>query len=96
MQPQCCVLPLPCVPARVTRDVLVADRHPFVPPLYLTCHYHRIRVVLSVSLWNHLDDLEFHSVGLTDFNSKCLVIFKPMPFRQPSFLFFSFFRGLVG
>ena len=52
MHPLSGALPLPCVPARVTRGALVAHRYSFVPPRCTTSQYRRSFVLLSVSLWN--------------------------------------------
>ena len=51
-----CALPLPYVPARVTRGALVAHRHLFAPPRCRTSQYRRSFVLLSVSLWNDFSD----------------------------------------
>ena len=50
MHPLSSALPLPYVPARVTRGALVAHRHSFAPPRCRTSHYRRTFVPLSVSL----------------------------------------------
>ena len=63
-------LPLPYVPASVTRGALVAHRHSFAPPRCRTSQYRRTFVFLSVSLWNDLSDPVFDGVGLTGFKSK--------------------------
>ena len=47
-------LPLPYLPARVTRGALVAHRHSFAPPHCRTSQYRSSLVPLSVSLWNDL------------------------------------------
>ena len=52
-------LPVPYVPACVTRDALVAHRHSFTPPRCWTSQYRRSFVPLSVSLWNDLSDPVF-------------------------------------
>ena len=65
-----CALPLPYVPARVTRGALVAHRHSFAPPRCRTSQYRRSFVPLSVSLWNDLSDPAFDGVGLEGFKSK--------------------------
>ena len=57
-------LPLPYVPARVTRGALVAHRHSFAPPRCMISQYRRTFVPLSVSLWNDLSDPVFDGVGL--------------------------------
>ena len=70
MHPLSGALPLPYVPARVTRGALVAHRHSFAPPRCRTSQYRRIFVPLSVSLWNDLSDPVFDGVGLADFKSR--------------------------
>ena len=50
MHPVSGALPLPYVPARITRGALVAHRHSFAPPLCRTSQYPKIFVHLSVSL----------------------------------------------
>ena len=67
------VLPLPYVPARVTRGALVAHRHLFAPPRCRTSQYRRTIVPLSVSLWNDLNDPVFDGVGLAGFKSRANV-----------------------
>ena len=63
-------LPLPYVPARVTRGALVAHMHSFAPPRCRTSQYRRTFVPLYVSLWNDLSDLVFDGVGLAGFKSR--------------------------
>ena len=63
-------LPLPYVPARVTRGALVTHRHSFMPPRCRTSQYRRTIVPLSVSLSNNLSDPVFDGVGLTGFKSR--------------------------
>ena len=70
MHPLSDALPLPYVPARVTRGALVAHRHSFVPPRCRTSQYRRSFVPLSVSLWNELSDPVFDGVGLAGFKSR--------------------------
>ena len=70
MHPLSSALPLTYVPARVTRDALVAHRHLFAPPRCRTSQYHRSFVPLSVSLWNDLSDPVFDGVGLAGFKSR--------------------------
>ena len=50
MHPLSGALPLPHVPARVTRGALVAHRHSFAPPRCRTSQYRRSLLPLSVSL----------------------------------------------
>ena len=66
MHPLSGVLPLPYVPARVTRGALVAHRHLFMPPHCRTSQYHRT----SVSLRNDLGDPIFDGVGLERIKSR--------------------------
>ena len=70
MHPLSGALPLPYVPARVTRGALVAHRHSFVPPRCRTSQYRRNFVPLSVSLWNDLSDPVCDGVGLASFKSR--------------------------
>ena len=70
MHPLNSALPLPYVPARVTRGALVAHRHSFAPPRCRTSQYRRTFLPLSVSLWNDLSDPVFNGVGLSGFKSR--------------------------
>ena len=70
MHPLSGALPLPYVPARVTRGALVAHWHSFAPPLCRTSQYRRTFVRLSVSLWNDLSDPVFAGVGLAGLQSR--------------------------
>ena len=63
-------LPLPYVPARVTRGALVAHRHSFAPPRCRTSQYRRSFVPVSVFLWNDLCDPVIDGVGLAGFKSR--------------------------
>ena len=62
MHPLSGELPLPYLPARVTRGALVAHGHSFMPPRCRTSQYCRSFVPLSVSLWNDLSDPLFDGV----------------------------------
>ena len=55
MHPLSAALPLPYVPARVTRGALVAYRHSFAPPRCRNSQYRKTFVFFSVSLWNDLN-----------------------------------------
>ena len=70
MHPLSGALPVPFVPARVTRGTLVAHRQSFVVPRCRTSQYSRTFVSHSVSLWNNLSDLVFDGVGLAGFKSR--------------------------
>ena len=70
MDPLSGALPLPYVPARVTRGALVDHRHSFEPPYCRTSQYRITFVPLSVSLWNDLSDPVFDGVGLAGFKSR--------------------------
>ena len=70
MHPLIGALPLPYVPARVTRGALVAHWHSFGPPRCRTSEYRRTFVLLSLSLWNDLSDPVFDGVGLAGFKSR--------------------------
>ena len=63
-------LPLPYVPARVTRGALVAHRHSFALFRCRTSQYRRTFVPLSLSLWNDLGCVVFNGVGLAGFKSR--------------------------
>ena len=69
MHPLSSALPLPYMPARVTRGSLVAHRYSFAPPRCRTSLYRRSFVPLSVSLWKDLSDPVFDGVGLAGFKS---------------------------
>ena len=90
-------LPLPYVPAHVTRGVLVAHMHSFAPPCCRTSQYRRSFVPLSVSLWNNLSDPVFYGVGLQGFKSRAnfpvgMIFF----FFFVSYCFIFFFLPWVG
>ena len=70
MDPLSSALPLPYVPARVTRGALIAHRDSFAPPRFRTSRYRKSFVLLSVSLSNDLSDRVFDGVGLVGFNSR--------------------------
>ena len=73
MHPLRSALPLPYVPARITRGALVAHRHSFAPPRCRTSQYRRTFVPLSVPLWNDLSEPVFGGVGLAGFKSRTYV-----------------------
>ena len=98
MHPLSGALPLPYVPAHVTRGALVAHRHSFVSPRCRTSQYHRSFVPFSVSLWNDLSDPVFDGVGLAGFKSRAnafLLARSALSFLSPTVLSFSSFHGLV-
>ena len=70
MHPLSGALPLPYMPALVTRGALFAHRHSFAPPRCRTSQCRRSFVPLSVSLWNDLSDPAFDGVGLAVFKSR--------------------------
>ena len=70
MHPLSGALPLPSMPARVTRGALVAHRHSFAPPRCRTSHYRRSFVPHSVSLWSDISDTVFDCVVLAGFKSR--------------------------
>ena len=70
MHPLSGALPLPYIPARVTRGALVDHRHSFVPLRCRTSQYRGTFVPISVSLWNDLSDIVFDGVGLAGFKSR--------------------------
>ena len=63
-------LPLPYVPARVTRGACVAHRHSFAAPRCRTSQCRRTFVPHSVSIWNDLSDPVFDGVGLAGIKSR--------------------------
>ena len=63
-------LPLPYVPARVTRGAYGAHRHSFAPPRCGTSQYRGTFVPLSVSRWNELSDTLFDGVESAGFKSR--------------------------
>ena len=69
MHPLSDALPLPYVPARITRDALVVG---FLSrsPRCRTSQYRRTIVPISVSLWNDLSDPVFDGEGLAGFKSR--------------------------
>ena len=75
MHPSSGALPLPYVPARVTRVALVAHTHSFAPPRCMTSQYCRSFVLLSVSLWNDLSDPVFDGVSLADSRAEPMLSF---------------------
>ena len=70
MHPLCGALPVPYVPVRVTRGVVIAHRFSYAPPRCGTSQYSRTFIHLSVSLWNDLSDPVFDGVGLAGFKSR--------------------------
>ena len=70
MHPLCDALPVPYVPVRVTRGVLIAHRYTYAPPRCRTSQYRMTFIPLSVSLWNDQVDPVFDGVGLTGFKSR--------------------------
>ena len=69
MHPLYCALPVPYVPVRVTRSVVIAHRYTYVPSRCRTSHYRITFISLSVSVWNYLVDPVFNGVGLAGFKS---------------------------
>ena len=98
MHPLSGALPLPYVPARVTRGALVAHSHSFAPPRWRTSQYRRSFVLLSVSLWYNLSDPVFDCVELTGFKSRAnafLLTWSALYLVSPTILSSSSFHGLV-
>ena len=90
-------VPLPYVPAHVTRGALVAHRHSFAPPPCRTSQYHRTIVPLSVSLWNDLSDAVSDGVGLAGFkSSQCFPVSMICSFFFVSCYFIFFLLPWVG
>ena len=92
MHPFSCALPLPYVPARVTRGALVAHRHSFAPPRCRTSQCCRPFVPLSVSLGNDLSDPVFDGMGLAGFKSRAnafVLVCSTLSLLSPTILAFS-------
>ena len=70
MHPLNGALPGPYVPARGTRDALVAHRYTSAPPRCRTSQYSRTLIPFSGSLWNDLANPVFVGVGLASFKSR--------------------------
>ena len=87
-------LPLPYVPARVTRGPFVAHRHSFALPRCRTSQYRRTFVPLSVSLWNDLSDPVIDGVGLQE-QSQCFIFGMICSFFFDSYYFIFFFLPWV-
>ena len=64
--PLCGALPVPYVPARVTRGTLIAHRYTYAPPRCGPSQYRRT----FISLWNDLVDPVFNGVGLAGLKSR--------------------------
>ena len=98
MHPLSGALPLPYVPARVTRGAFVAHRYSFTPPRYRTSQYRRTFVPLFLSLWNDLSDPVFDGVRLAGFKSRAnalLLTLYALSLLSPTILSSSSFYGLV-
>ena len=97
MYPLSGALPLPYVPARVTRDALVAHRHSFAPPRCRTSQDRISFLPLSVSLLNDLNDPVFDGVGLEGFQeqNQCFPV-GMISFGFVSYCFTFFFLPWVG
>ena len=63
-------VPGPYVPARVTRDGLVAHRYTYAQPRCKTFQCCRTFIPFSVSLWNDLASSVLDGVGLAGFKSR--------------------------
>ena len=70
IHPLCGTLPVPYVPARVTRGALIAHRYTYAPPRCRTSQYRMTFILFSVSLWNDPVDPVFDGVGLVGFKSR--------------------------
>ena len=89
MHPLSGALPLPYVPARVTRGALVAHRHSFAPSRCRTSQYLRSFVPLSVSLW-------WCGTGGFQEQSQCFPVGMICFFFFVSYCFIFFFLPWVG
>ena len=67
--PLCGALPVQYMQVLVTRGALVVNWYTYAPPRGRTAKYYRSFILLSVPLWNDLDDPVLDGVGLADF--KC-------------------------
>ena len=65
---------------RVTDGALVAHRNTYESPSCRISQSHRIFILLSVSLWNDLDDPVFDGVGLAGFKGIVWVNFEIVHF----------------
>ena len=74
MHPLYGALPVPYMPVRVTRGVVIVHRNTYVPPSCRTSQYRRTFIPMSVSLWNDLGDPVFDDVGLAGFKSRGQII----------------------
>ena len=63
-------LPVPYVPARISRGSMIGHRCTYAPPRCRTSQYRRTIIPLSVSLWNGLSDPVFVGMGLAGFKSR--------------------------
>ena len=63
-------LPVPNVPARVTRGAIFAPRYTYAPLRCRTLQYSRTFNPFSVSLWGDLANPAFDGVGLAGFKSR--------------------------
>ena len=77
MHPLCGALPVPYVPVRVTRCVVISHRFSYAPPSCRTSLHRRTFIPLSVSLWNDLSDPVFDGVGLAGFKSRANAFLLP-------------------
>ena len=81
-------LPLPYVPARVTRGALVAHRYTYAPPRCRTLQYSRTFIPFSVSLWNGLANPVFDGVGLAGFKSRANASLLALACSIPTMVFY--------
>ena len=63
-------LPVPYVPVRVTRGVVITHRYTYANPRCRTSQYRRTFIPLSLSQYNDLSDPVFNGVGLAGFKSR--------------------------
>ena len=70
-----CALPVPSMPARVTRGIVIAHRYTYyAPPRCRTSKYNTTFIPLSVSLLSDLSDPVFDGVWLAGFKSRANAI----------------------
>ena len=81
-------LPVPYVPARITRCVLVAHQYTYAPPRCRTLQYSRSFIPFSVSLWNDLANPVFDGGGFQE-QGQCFFIGLSCSIPTIVFYFFS-------
>ena len=90
-------LPVPYVPARVTRSALVAHRYTYASPRCRTLQYSRTFMPFSVSLWNDLANPVFDGVagGFQEQGQCIFIIYIGLSCSIPTIVFYSFSFSLL-